>query len=81
MLPREVVERILREHRDGATLRTIAAGLIDEEQTARCGATWLGSAVRAASTVRMPPNFGRSRDAAKLGAMDSRRARDRQRAV
>jgi hypothetical protein len=48
VLPREVVECIVREHRDGGSLRAIAGRLNDDAvPTARGGATWHASAVRA----------------------------------
>jgi hypothetical protein len=48
VLPADIVERIVREHRGGASLRTIGAGLeADEVPTARGGARWHASAVRA----------------------------------
>lgn len=44
VLPREVVERIVRERRDGASIRAIAAGLTaDQVPTARGGLAWSGS--------------------------------------
>ncbi|HEX4100516.1 MAG TPA: recombinase family protein [Pseudonocardiaceae bacterium] len=51
VLPVEVVARIAADHRAGASLRTIAAGLsADGVTTARGGSTWHASAVRAVLT-------------------------------
>lgn len=58
VLPSEVVNQILREHRAGASLRTIAAWLEAEGvPTARGGTTWHASAIKAVLT---------GQDAAKL---------------
>jgi len=47
VLPLEVVERIVREHRDGDSLRAIAGRLNDERApTARNGATWHASSAQ-----------------------------------
>jgi len=51
VLPAQVVARVVAEHRAGASLRTIAAGLTaDGVSTARGGGTWHASAVRAVLT-------------------------------
>jgi DNA invertase Pin-like site-specific DNA recombinase len=47
MLPREVVERIVRERQGGASLSTIANGLTDEGvPTAHGGSRWWPATVR-----------------------------------
>lgn len=62
VLPVEVVARIVADHRAGASLRTIAAGLsADGVTTARGGGTWHASAVRAVLT---------GQDAARLAGGD-----------
>lgn len=48
VLSTEVVERIVRAHNEGASMRTIAASLeADGVQTARGGKTWHASAIKA----------------------------------